>query len=203
MVAVGNGAEATFGSSLVRPRSGAITSRRIDLRTDIPDFLNAALPHEICHLLVADGFRDRPAPLWYDEGLALLADAPAKRRLHQRDLEIGIRQGTTFRLVELLSAERYPSADRMGVFYGQCASLTQFLLEESPPERIHDLAAQTQIVGVSAALRQTYGVTPQLLERRWLQWGHDAPKGQQAASLASFENRGERFSLVAQVNRLP
>ena len=166
--AVGRGSEVTVGSSLVTPRTGTVTSRRIDLRSDVPRYLDAALPHEMCHLLVADQFRDHPAPLWYDEGLALLVDPTEKLRLHERDLRDGLRLGTAFRISEMLSAERYPEPHRMGVFYGQCAALTQLLLNEGQPSRIHEFASQISAVGVNLALRASYGIggVPEL-EQKW------------------------------------
>ena len=189
--AVGRGSEVTVGSSLVKPRTGTITSRRIDLRSDAPRYLDAALPHEMCHLLVADQFRDHPAPLWYDEGLALLVDPPEKLRLHERDLRDGLRLGTAFPISEMLSVERYPEPCRMGVFYGQCAALTQLLLNEGRPSRIHEFASQITAVGVNPALQASYGIrgVPEL-EQKWAR--HDYSLfSQPVASLLPVNNYGE------------
>ena len=90
---VGRQAMETLGSSLVTPETGAVKNRRIDLRIDVPDYLVEVLPHELTHVLIADHFRDGPPPLWYDEGLALLADSQSKQSLHQRDLRNGVNQG--------------------------------------------------------------------------------------------------------------
>lgn len=168
VAAVGRGSEVTVGSSLVKPRTGPITTRRIDLRTDVADYLDAALPHEMCHVLVADRFRDRPAPLWYDEGLALLVDPPEKLRLHERDLRNGLRRGTAFRIEEMFAAERYPEPDRMDVFYGQCAALTHLLMQEAKPSRLHEFATQISAIGVNQGLQSSYGIAgvPEL-EQKW------------------------------------
>jgi hypothetical protein len=197
IAAVGNGAEATAGSSLVKPSAGVITSRRIDLRTDVGDYLNAALPHEMCHLLVADKFRASPAPLWYDEGLALLVDPPAKLRLHQRDLEDGMRRGIALRLADVLTADRYPSPDRIAVFYGQCASVTQLLLQEGAPERVHQFAAQIHAVGLNPALRSSYEISSVAeLEKRWTRREHvRAERG--VASFLPIIKDGELYALTA------
>jgi hypothetical protein len=196
--AVGRESEVTVGSSLVKPRTGAITSRRIDLRSDVPRYLDAALPHEMCHLLIADQFRERPAPLWYDEGLALLVDPPEKLQLHERDLRNGLRLRTAFRISEVLSAERYPEADRMGVFYGQCAALTQLLLDEGEPARIHIFASQISAVGVNTALQDTYDIAgmPEL-ERMWARRDHSL-SAQAMASLLRTHTSSEPFASVEQ-----
>jgi hypothetical protein len=187
VAAVGRGSEVTVGSSLVKPRTGTITSRRIDLRSDVPRYLDAALPHEMCHLLVADQFRDHPAPLWYDEGLALLVDPPEKLRLHERDLRNGLRLGTAFRISEMLSAERYPEPHRMGVFYGQCAALTQLLLNERQPSRIHEFASQISAVGVNPALQASYGIGGVAeLERRWARHDYSLSSQPVASRLPTY-----------------
>jgi len=101
--AVGQGGEATLGSSLVKPNSGVVRTRRIDLRVDIANYLTAALPHELCHVVLADRFRDRAAPLWFDEGVALQYDPAEKQRLHERDRQTGLQRGTAYPLPELLA----------------------------------------------------------------------------------------------------
>jgi hypothetical protein len=197
VAAVGNGSVATVGSSLVNPRTGTIISRRIDLRADVPRYLEAALPHELCHLLVADRFRDRPAPLWYDEGMALLADRPEKLKLHARDLREGLDRRIAFRMHELLAAETYPAADRMGVFYGQCAALTQLLLTQGAPARLHEFVSIIPTVGANAALRSTYGINGIAeLEAKWAIPRHEI-RLQPMASLLPTQNAGERFGFAS------
>ncbi len=197
VAAIGPGSETSFGSSLVRPATGTITSRRIDLRTDSPDYLVAALPHEMCHLLIADRFRNRPAPLWYDEGLALLMDKPEKLKLHERDLRDGLRKGTAFRLSEILAAESYPEAHRVPVFYGQCAALTQLLLTEGEPRKIHAFAERLTSLGANAALRATYDIPNfNKLERKWLRGGLSLPSPSAASHLLT-QDSGEHFAFAS------
>lgn len=200
VAAVGRGSEATAGSSLVKPRTGAVTSRRIDLRMDIVNYLEAALPHEMCHVLVADRFRDHPAPLWYDEGLALLLDPPEKLRLHERDLRQGLHRERVFPIADMFVADRYPAADRMGVFYGQCASLTHFLLCEDEAARLHEFAALAPKVGVNLALQETYGIAglPEL-ERKWVRHHHSFIKTPPASPLPTYVT-GEHFGYAGLEN---
>ena len=155
---VGREAMETLGSSLVRPETGAVQSRRIDLRTDVPNYLQEVLAHELTHVLIADHFRDGPPPLWYDEGLALLADSQSKQSLHQRDLRNGLNQGSAFSLASLLTAKSYPPSDKVGVFYGQCASVARCLHQVGPPEKIHEFARRSDQIGINLALQETYGI---------------------------------------------
>jgi hypothetical protein len=156
---VGRAAQETLGASLVTPATGTIKNRRIDLRTDVADYRTEVLPHELTHVLIADHFRDGPPPLWYDEGLALLADSEDKQELHQRDLRNGMNRGKTFALEDLMNTKQYPPQDRVSVFYGQCASLARYLGVQSEPRKIHEFARRSQEVGVNIALQQTYGIS--------------------------------------------
>jgi hypothetical protein len=157
--AIGRAGMETLGSSLVTPQTGVIKSRRIDLRTDVDNYLEEVLPHELTHVLIADHFRDGPPPLWYDEGLAILSDSRQKQALHQRDLRDGMRRGSTFALHDLLTTNQYPGPDKVSVFYGQCASLTRFLTTQDEARKVHEFARRSQEVGASIALQETYGIS--------------------------------------------
>jgi hypothetical protein len=170
--AVGGGGEATVGSSLVTPVRGPIGTRRIDLRTDVDDVLVAALPHELCHVVLADRFRSSPAPLWLDEGVALQYDPPAKRQLHERDFRLGLRQGEAFSLAELLEESSYPPRNRWAVFYGQSGSLVRWLLTRESPEKLLQFVDRSRELGASRALTVTYGVAE--LDDLYRQWRNDA-----------------------------
>ena len=157
--AIGRGAEATLGSSLVKPSIGTVANRRIDLRGNVEDLLTAALPHELCHVMLADEFRESPAPLWFDEGVAILYDPAAKQVLHDRDLQLGLKRGLGFGLGELLSLTDYPSADRWGVFYGQSVSLVRSLLGQGSPGSALLWVKRCPDIGINHALRETYGLS--------------------------------------------
>lgn len=172
--AVGAEHASTFGSSLVEPFTGSIRARRIDLRTDVANYLHEALPHELTHVLLADSYRDGPAPLWFDEGIALLADTRAKQLLHERDLHEGLRSRTEYSLNALLTATAYPPNDRMGVFYGQCASLARFLRARGTPGELWQFASRVRDLGANLALRECYGIQGVAdLERQWRQSLHN------------------------------
>ena len=152
--AVGRGGESTVGSSLVTPARGEVRSRRIDLRTDVADVLTAALPHELCHLVIADRFRDGPPPLWFDEGLAIQYDPPANRELHERDFQRALSQGATFPLEELFGENGYPAREKWGAFYGQSGSLVRWLLARQSPEQLIRFVKTSRSRGAGHAVRE-------------------------------------------------
>ena len=193
--AVGAPFAATYGSSLTKPTTGPVQSRRIDLRTDVPDYLAAALPHELCHILLAGQHRETPAPLWYDEGIALLADTEVKQMLHERDRADGVRRGLGFTISELVMAQDYPSRQRMGVFYGQCAALTRYLRSMGSAEQLHRFAARCPEIGVNQAAAECYGIeSGRDLEQHWLASLQLAPGANTGRSLLVNNREALRHS---------
>ncbi len=158
LAAVGPEAAMTAGSSVVERRAGRTVGRRIDLRADRPDYLTAALPHELTHVILADHFAGQSLPRWADEGMAILADTETKRALHIRDLEAGCLQGATFRIAELLSRQDYPPPERWGVFYGQSTSLVQYLVARGTPHQFVKFVEHAAAVGYDRALQESYGI---------------------------------------------
>jgi hypothetical protein len=156
--AVGEGSQTTLGSSLVKPKVGTVTTRRLDVRTDVSDYLRAVVPHELWHIVVADRFRDGPAPLWFDEGVALAYDPPEKQALHARDLRLGVQQNAAFALSELLTLEQYPPRQRWGVFYGQSAALVRAMLTKGTPRQLLSCVERAPRGGMLIALRHEYGL---------------------------------------------
>ena len=168
--AVGPGSERTAGSSLVNVDKGQISGRRIDLLGDDAEFLSAALPHELTHVLLRDRFVSTAPPRWADEGMATLADTEAKQGRHRKDLMAALADGTTFHPANLLAMDDYPRADRFGAFYGESVSLTKFLVERATPQQFVDFVERAKQVGYDAALQSCYGINgARELDREWRQ----------------------------------
>lgn len=165
---VGRGSERTVGSSLVKVDKNRITERRIDLLGGQSEYLTAALPHELTHVVLRERFVSVPLPCWADEGLAILADPPAKQRGHFKDLKDSLERNTTFQAASLLSLDGYPPAGRVGTFYGQSASLVQYLVVRESPQRFVEFIERSERVGYEDALRQCYGIASMAdLDRLW------------------------------------
>lgn len=171
--ASGRGSESTAGSSLVNVSGNRITSRRIDLLGQSEEYLTAALPHELTHVILRDRFVAEEPPVWADEGLAILADPIAKQRRHQQDLAKTHANSVEFSTGELLTTRSYPRADRMGAFYAQSLSLVEFLVNQESPERFVEFIEQVNLQGYDAALQKCYGIEGVVeLNRKWRQHSH-------------------------------
>jgi hypothetical protein len=158
LAAVGAEAGSTCGSSEVERVNGSISKRRIDLRGDRSDYLTAALPHEMTHVVLADHFSGQSLPRWADEGMAILADTETKRGLHSRDLRAAFLQNKAFRITELMPLQEYPSAERWGVFYGQSMSVVDYLVRRGSPHRFVQFLDAAKAGGYDAALQDCYGI---------------------------------------------
>lgn len=168
VAAVGRGSERTVGSSLVKVDNGRILSRRIDLVGGQTAFLSAALPHELTHVVVSDRFKSTPLPRWADEGIAILADPESKKARHFNDLREALANGTAFHAAALLTMDDYPRADRFGAFYGQSASLTEFLVKRKDPQQFVEFIERSHVVGHETALQECYGIAGVAeLHRQW------------------------------------
>ncbi|MBL9091743.1 MAG: hypothetical protein JNL96_11005 [Planctomycetaceae bacterium] len=181
------GGERTLGSSWIQHQSGAIVTRRIDLRGDRADWFAGALAHELIHVLLADHVGKHPPQRWAEEGLAILADPSEKQLRHDADFRDAAARGGHFRLAEMLAYHEYPDTTRITAFYGQSASLVRYLTKFRTPA---DFAAFLKLAaskGYDAALREHYeidGVAD--LERRWL-----ASLTEAAPNLAGEQLAGE------------
>jgi len=166
--AVGRGSTRTVGSSLVDIKPGRIRSRRIDLLGGQTEFLTAALPHELTHVVLKERFPATQLPRWADEGMAMLADTEAKQNRHRNDLRNALKHRTIFNLAALVTMEEYPRSDRWGTFYGQSVSLTKFLVMQRTPEQFVRFIVRSTAKGYDAALQECYGIAGVgELDRKW------------------------------------
>ncbi len=184
---VGQAGRSTVASALVKRDRGRIALRRIDVR----DANSSAFGHELTHVILADRFSRVPLPRWVDEGIAILADSSEKQRRHARDFGRALALGSEFRLVELVAMEDYPPPGRWGAFYGQSASLVNFLVEQSGEDQFLEFIAASLEAGYHEGLRQTYGLSIAQLESRW-RWHARQLAAQGAAPQVASTSRPAR-----------
>ena len=89
-----------------REQRKAVTTRKVLLRADHPQLVEAILPHEVTHVVVADLFTAQQIPRWADEGIAVLAEPESEQNLRAADLRESLSSRPGFRLAQLMSIER-------------------------------------------------------------------------------------------------
>jgi hypothetical protein len=156
---------------------GRVISRRIHLHCDISNMLEAVLPHETTHVVLAGNFGDRFVPRWADEGIAVHTE-PRERvdryltnlpRFYQGRQWIALRQ-----LVQM--EDNYPDPQLMDAFYAESVSLVEFLVKEKGPLVFTQFVREGRKIGYEAALQKYYGYRDFAdFEQRWSQFAFGQP----------------------------
>lgn len=155
---LGPGSEHSSGCASLDKNSGRIVRRRIDLRSDAADWRTASLPHELTHVVVADQFPVQQIPRWADEGMAILAEPPSKRRRRYAALQTALQRGHLLRPDEVLTLTAYPGAGRIDAFYGESALLVAELAARKSPAQFVRFVQRAMEVGHARALAECYGI---------------------------------------------
>jgi tetratricopeptide (TPR) repeat protein len=149
--------------------SGKVTARRLDLRADIAGMMDAVLPHEATHVVLAGMFDAHHVPRWADEGIAVLSEPEGKIDQHRRNLLKSHKEGQLFGLKELMELKDYPHARRVSAFYAQSVVLVEFLTQKRGPKVFTDFVKDGLRHGYDKALERHYTITFAQLEQSWQQ----------------------------------
>jgi hypothetical protein len=156
------------GFSTMGMNGGRIVSRRINLRADHPTLVEAVLPHEITHVILADHFTEKQIPRWADEGISVLSEPLDEQRRRAADLATPLSTNRLF-AVEALMKMDYPDEQYWGLYYAQSVSLTRFLVEQGSPSQMVQFLQESQREGYEPALRKVYKIEGFAdLQRRWV-----------------------------------
>ncbi len=170
--------EASPGFSIIESDRKQITTRKVHLRADQPRLVEAVLPHEVTHVVVADLFTVQQIPRWADEGIAVLAEPESEQKLRAADLQESLSSGQVFELRQLMSTDT-PKAKDWSLYYAQSVSLTRFLVEQGTPAQLIQFVRESGRKGAEAALREVYRIGGfEELQKQWQSYAH-----QQLASI--------------------
>lgn len=152
------------------PSGQRVVGRRMDLRCDNPAMVDAVLPHETTHVVLAGQFGRHPVPRWADEGIAVLSEPRDKIDQHRRNLARVSQERGMFGLKELMELKDYPPPARIQAFYAQSVCLTEFLTRERGPVVFTSFVRDGLREGYDAALRRHYSADFGAMEQRWRQF---------------------------------
>src|SRR5262249_14776256 len=155
--------------------------RRIDLHCDVPTMVQAVLPHETTHTVLAGNFGKFQVPRWADEGLAVLSEPREKIDLHLRNLPRHRQERQLFDLGQLVQLDDYPDPCYIGPFYAQSVSLVEFLAKLKGPQVVTRFIRDGLHEGYEVALQRHYGFRNFAdLQQRWFQYAFsdvNSPQG--------------------------
>jgi tetratricopeptide (TPR) repeat protein len=146
-----------------------IIGRRMDLRLDNANVIDAVLPHETTHVVLAGQFGHLEVPRWADEGIAVLAEPRDQIELHRRNLLKAREEGTLFPLRDLMQLKNYPAPRLISVFYAQSVSLVDFLARQKGPAAFTAFLRDGMAQDYDSALQRHFGMTFPQLEQAWQQ----------------------------------
>jgi tetratricopeptide (TPR) repeat protein len=131
--------------------------------------------HEYAHLLINSNFP--PSPVWFDEGFA---EYCSSLKVDKKEIDIGLvkpelpellSQNRWLKLVDLFSVSHdsqiYNRDDRRSVFYAQSWLTVHFLMTKNMMKQVSAYVRMTedQHVAVPEAIRRSFGMEPEALER--------------------------------------
>jgi hypothetical protein len=155
------------GHSEIRAEGSHVLLRRIFLHADAPGMVEAILPHEVTHAVVAGQFGDSQVPRWADEGMAVLDEPRERIDRHLRTLARLRDQGLLYSARELIRLTDYPSPRRIPAFYAQSVSLTEFLSSAKDAKTVARFVRDGLHDGYEASLKRHFGWDFDELERHW------------------------------------
>lgn len=163
--------DVSVGSTMMNFDQGRTVLRRIDVRADASDWSNAALPHELTHVVLGERFGGHALPRWADEGIAMLSESPEKHRERLTNLREILNRRQSMRLEDLVATNRLPAAQMRNAFYGQSIALTSLLVRQSTPAQFADFIELSQREGFERALKSRFGIDGfSALNREWDRW---------------------------------
>jgi tetratricopeptide (TPR) repeat protein len=156
------------GHSRMHREGERVLLREIHLRCDEAHMLDAVLPHETTHVILAGRFGPHDVPRWADEGMAVLSEPRERVELHLRNLPMHRRDRTLFPLGQLMRMGEYPEPRYIGPFYAQGVSLVEFLSQRNGPQVFTRFLREGLQGGYEPALRKYYNFRDFAeLEREW------------------------------------
>jgi hypothetical protein len=157
------------GHTDIRTADGRVIGRSIHVYGSQTFVLKGVVPHEVTHAVLAGRLGNGRVPRWADEGMAILAEAPAHIAMHLRFLPRWHADDALYPTRTLVEMRDYPEPHALGVFYAQSVSLVEFLTRQKGAERFAAFVRDGERNGYAAALHKHYGWNFAELDRRWRQ----------------------------------
>lgn len=179
------------GFSTAGLEGGRVTTRMVKLRTDFARMIDAVLPHEVTHIVLADLFPVRQIPRWADEGMAVLSEPANEQARRVHDLAAPVRDDVLFRLDVLMTTD-YPSGTHWPLYYAQSVSLTRYLVGLGTPQQFVRFVRESQNKGIDPALKSIYRIeSVAQLETRWKAHARQTANPATASAADSGGAKGE------------
>ena len=169
--------------------NGEVIRQHLILRGSSDRILNADLPHEMTHIILAHHF-GAPIPRWADEGTAVLSADDLERDRYEKTLQqILTTPGRFIPLRRLFAYRDYPK-DSIALF-AEGYSVTRFLVESKDCTTFLKFVAQGMRDGWDQAMKHHYGYADvNTAEAAWLEKVKQQPMRDRAQESKPNDGRG-------------
>jgi hypothetical protein len=183
------------GQTRVRYVNGKLTELQISVYQRDPGLLNATIPHELTHLLLAAAFNDRLLPAAIEEGLALHIEPTYRhmqfRGIIRRQFVSPTGQPIVPDLRAMLRYKANPAEDAVR-FYAASYAWISFLASRGPASKIVATAGEAQDSSDLRVWAAAYGfANPDALQQAFAE-SFAAMAGQPAATSPSHSQSPAR-----------
>jgi len=157
--------EGAGGSTNVGFIAGEVNGLDCTLIGPIQKIMDNAIPHEVCHMVVASYFR-KPIPRWIDEGLAVQYETKEMKDTWEQYMAKALHNKEAVKLNHLVNYAEYPQNHT--AFYAQSASTTDYLIRwKGKKPLLNALRWVFKGTTWNQAVVQTYGVNLDEIENAW------------------------------------
>jgi hypothetical protein len=140
------------------PTNGRVVGRAIHVHCDNPAMVEAVLPHEATHVVLAGQFGNQQLPRWVDEGIAVLSEPAEKLKQHKSNLNKTLQNRQLIPLRELMQLKDYPQREQVSAFYAQSVALVEYLAKLKGPQVFTQFVRDGMREGYEPALQKHYGI---------------------------------------------
>ncbi len=186
------------GATSFKFNRGHVYGWKMEVQGPLHRILDAVLPHEITHTILACHFR-RPLPRWADEGAATLSEDDSEKRRQTQLVEQVLKTTRRIPLRTLLSIKRYPhDMQNVLTLYAEGYSLAAYLIQQGGKARYLLFLEDAYRRGWDRSIHCYYGAKDvDELEYRWNAW---VMAGSPTSKLADGELLADTKTLSAQPN---
>lgn len=145
--------------------------------TGQPEMFSEILPHEIAHLVLWDLLEERAvnAPIWFEEGVAQLAEQGKRQVVQEMMLPVAAAGNhIPFNVFKDLKIAELTDDVQVSLFYAQSLSVVIFLIEKYGQDAFYRLSKELRDGrSFEEALARSYGgifSSMEELENRWIKY---------------------------------
>lgn len=148
----------TEGVTRTRSSAPGLFSIEIRVFQTNRQLLTSTVPHELVHAILPMILLHNKLPPWYHEGLATYHESELKKAYYRRVVRDAARRRSLIPAKVFFSLGSYPTADEVGVYYGEASLVIAELARRGGLRKLLDLGRDLQSLPAEEALKRRYAL---------------------------------------------